>query len=44
MALDHTSDHTTDEFGVVMTGVTLVGMLLAAASGYGGISAQLTAF
>jgi len=27
-----------------MTGVTLVGMLLAAASGYGGISAQLTAF
>jgi heavy metal translocating P-type ATPase len=44
MALDHTSDHATDEFGVVMTGVTLVGMLLAAASGYGGISAQLTAF
>ena len=44
MALDHTSDHTTEEFGVVMTGVTLVGMLLAAASGYGGISAQLTAF
>ena len=27
-----------------MTGVTLVGMLLAAASAYGGISAQLTAF
>lgn len=44
MALDHTSDHATDELGVVMTGVTLVGMLLAAASGYGGISAQLTAF
>ena len=44
MALDHTSDHPTDEFGVVMTGVTLVGMLLAAASAYGGISAQLTAF
>ena len=44
MANDHTSDHATDEFGVVMTGVTLVGMLLAAASAYGGISAQLTAF
>ena len=44
MANDHTSDHATDELGVVMTGVTLVGMLLAAASGYGGISAQLTAF
>lgn len=44
MAHDHTSDHPTEEFGVVMTGVTLVGMLLAAASGYGGISAQLTAF
>jgi len=44
MAQDHTSDHATDEFGVVMTGVTLVGMLLAAASAYGGISAQLTAF
>jgi len=44
MAHDHTSDHATDEFGVVMTGVTLVGMLLAAASAYGGISAQLTAF
>lgn len=44
MALDHTSDHATDELGVVMTGVTLVGMLLAAASAYGGISAQLTAF
>ena len=44
MANDHTSDHATDELGVVMTGVTLVGMLLAAASAYGGISAQLTAF
>ena len=44
MAHDHTSDHATDEFGVVMTGVTLVGMLLAAVSAYGGISAQLTAF
>ena len=44
MANDHTSDHPTEEFGVVMTGVTLVGMLLAAASAYGGISAQLTAF
>ena len=44
MAHDHTSDHPTEEFGVVMTGVTLVGMLLAAASAYGGISAQLTAF
>lgn len=44
MALDHTSDHATDEFGVVMTGVTLVGMLLAAVSAYGGISDQLTAF
>ena len=44
MTNDHTSDHATDEFGVVMTGVTLVGMLLAAASAYGGISAQLTAF
>lgn len=44
MANDHTSDYATDEFGVVMTGVTLVGMLLAAASAYGGISAQLTAF
>jgi Zn2+/Cd2+-exporting ATPase len=44
MANDHTSDHATDEFGVVMTGVTLAGMLLAAASAYGGISAQLTAF
>jgi len=44
MAHDHTSDHATEEFGVVMTGVTLVGMLLAAASAYGGISAQLTAF
>jgi Zn2+/Cd2+-exporting ATPase len=44
MANDHTSDHATDEFGVVMTGVTLVGMLLAAASAYGGISTQLTAF
>ena len=44
MANDHTSDHATDELGVVMTGVTLVGMLLAAASAYGGISDQLTAF
>lgn len=44
MALDHTSDHATDELGVVMTGVTLVGMLLAAVSAYGGISDQLTAF
>jgi heavy metal translocating P-type ATPase len=44
MAHDHTSDHPTEEFGVVMTGLTLVGMLLAAASAYGGISAQLTAF
>ncbi len=44
MANDHTSDHATDEFGVVMTGVTLVGMLLAAVSAYGGISDQLTAF
>jgi cation transport ATPase len=44
MAHDHTSDHATEELGVVMTGVTLVGMLLAAASAYGGISAQLTAF
>ena len=44
MAHDHPSDHATEEFGVVMTGVTLVGMLLAAASAYGGISAQLTAF
>ena len=44
MANDHTSDHATDELGVVMTGVTLVGMLLAAASANGGISAQLTAF
>ena len=44
MANDHTSDHATDELGVVMTGVTLVGMLLAAVSAYGGISAQLTAF
>jgi heavy metal translocating P-type ATPase len=44
MAHDHPSDHPTEEFGVVMTGVTLVGMLLAAASAYGGISAQLTAF
>jgi heavy metal translocating P-type ATPase len=44
MANDHTSDHATDELGVVMTGVTLVGMLLAAVSAYGGISDQLTAF
>jgi heavy metal translocating P-type ATPase len=44
MAHDHISDHPTEEFGVVMTGVTLVGMLLAAVSAYGGISAQLTAF
>ena len=44
MAHDHEHDHSTDDLGVVMTGVTLVGMLLAAVSAYGGVSAQLTVF
>ncbi|MCA3438145.1 MAG: cation-translocating P-type ATPase [Rhodobacter sp.] len=33
-----------DDLGVVLTGVTLAGMILAAASAYGDISAQVTAF
>jgi heavy metal translocating P-type ATPase len=44
MADDPVPDQGTDDLGVVLTGVTLVGMLLAAASAYGGISAQLTVF
>jgi heavy metal translocating P-type ATPase len=44
MAQDPIPDHSTDDLGVVLTGVTLVGMLLAAVSAYGDISAQLTVF
>lgn len=38
------SDPGRDDLGVVLTGVTLAGMILAAASAYGDISAQVTAF
>ena len=44
MAQDPVPDLSTDDLGVVLTGVTLVGMLLAAASAYGDISAKLTVF
>jgi heavy metal translocating P-type ATPase len=38
------SDPGRDELGVVLTGLTLAGMILAAAAAYGGLSAQVTAF
>jgi len=37
-------DRSKDDLGVVLTGLTLAGMILAAASAYGDISAQVTAF
>ncbi|MCA3487394.1 MAG: cation-translocating P-type ATPase [Rhodobacter sp.] len=44
MTPDPVSDPGRDDLGVVLTGVTLAGMILAAASAYGDISAQVTAF
>ncbi|MCA3454383.1 MAG: cation-translocating P-type ATPase [Rhodobacter sp.] len=38
------SDPGRDELGLVLTGLTLAGMIVAAASAYGDISAQVTAF
>ncbi|MFN7597408.1 MAG: heavy metal translocating P-type ATPase, partial [Cereibacter sp.] len=38
------SDPFRDDLGVVLTGLTLAGMIVAAASAYGDISAQVTAF
>jgi len=38
------SDPGRDELGVVLTGLTLAGMIVAAASAYGDIPAQVTAF
>ncbi|MCA3440477.1 MAG: cation-translocating P-type ATPase [Rhodobacter sp.] len=37
-------DRSKDDLGVVLTGLTLAGMILAAAAAYGGLSAQVTAF
>jgi Cd2+/Zn2+-exporting ATPase len=44
MTPDPVPDPGRDDLGVVLTGVTLAGMILAAASAYGDISAQVTAF
>ncbi|MCA3442892.1 MAG: cation-translocating P-type ATPase [Rhodobacter sp.] len=44
MAQDTVPDRSQDELGVVLTGLTLAGMIAAAAAAYGGHSAQVTAF
>ena len=44
MAQDSVPDRSQDELGVVLTGLTLAGMIVAAAAAYGGHSAQVTAF
>jgi heavy metal translocating P-type ATPase len=44
MAQDTVPDRSQDELGVVLTGLTLSGMIVAAAAAYGGHSAQVTAF
>ena len=44
MTPDPVPDPGRDELGVVLTGLTLAGMIVAAASAYGGIPAQVTAF
>ncbi|MCA3508871.1 MAG: cation-translocating P-type ATPase [Rhodobacter sp.] len=44
MTPDPVPDPGRDDLGVVLTGLTLAGMILAAASAYGDISAQVTAF
>ncbi|MCA3445686.1 MAG: cation-translocating P-type ATPase [Rhodobacter sp.] len=44
MAQDTVPDRSQDDLGVVLTGLTLAGMIVAAAAAYGGLSAQVTAF
>ena len=44
MAQDSVPDRSQDDLGVVLTGLTLAGMIVAAAAAYGGLSAQVTAF